>query len=72
MQPFQQRVVTERNELAEKLTSLNSFIGGEIFKVIPAEEKIRLAKQAVAMKEYLDILNDRINAFPPPSLTIVP
>ena len=29
MQPFQQRVVTERDELAEKLTSLNSFIGGE-------------------------------------------
>jgi len=72
MKPFQQRVVTERDELAEKLTSLDSFIGGEIFKVIPAEEKIRLAKQAVVMKEYLDILNDRINAFPPPSLTIVP
>jgi hypothetical protein len=72
MKPFQQRVVTERDELAEKLTSLDSFIGGEIFKVIPAEEKIRLAKQAGVMKEYLDILNDRINAFPPPSLTIVP
>ena len=72
MKPFQQRVVTERDELAEKLTSLDSFIGGEILKVIPAEEKIRLAKQAGVMKEYLDILNDRINAFPPPSLTIVP
>jgi hypothetical protein len=72
MKPFQQRVVTERDELAEKLTSLDSFIGGEIFTVIPAEEKIRLAKQAGVMKEYLDILNDRINAFPPPSLTIVP
>ena len=39
MQPFQQRVVTERDELSEKLTSLDSFIGGEIFKVIPAERE---------------------------------
>ena len=64
MQPHQQRVVDERDQLAEKLTRLNSFIGGDVVKGLPAEERIRLARQAVAMKEYLDILNDRINAFP--------
>ena len=64
MQAHQQRVVDERDQLAEKLTRLNSFIGGDIVKGLPVEERIRLARQAGAMKEYLDILNDRINAFP--------
>ncbi len=63
MQPHQQRVVTEKNELAEKLTKLNAFIGGEIYNGLPPEERIRLAKQAGVMKDYLDILSDRINAF---------
>jgi hypothetical protein len=72
MQPHQHRVVTERDELADKMTKLNSFIGGEIFNGLPAEERIRLAKQAEIMKDYLDILNDRINAFPPPTQTIIP
>jgi hypothetical protein len=62
MQPHRERVVVERDELAEKLTKLNTFIGGEIFHKLPAEEKVRLAKQGGAMKDYLDILNDRINA----------
>lgn len=72
MQPHQQRVVDERDDLADKLTKLNSFIGKDMFNSLPAEERIRLARQATVMKDYLDILNDRINAFPPPTLTIVP
>jgi hypothetical protein len=63
MQPHEQRVVTERDELAEKLTRLNSFIGGDVFNTLSPEEKERLGEQARVMKEYLDILNDRINAF---------
>ena len=65
MLPYQQRVVTERDELADKLTKLNTFIGGNVFYDLPPEERIRLARQAGAMKDYLDILNDRINDFPP-------
>lgn len=67
MQPHQQRVVTERDELAEKLTKLNSFIGGQIFNGLPADERVRLAKQAGLMKDYLDILNERIEAFVAPA-----
>lgn len=67
MQPHQQRVVTERDELAEKLTKLNSFIGGEIFNGLPADERVRLAKQAGLMKDYIDILNERIEAFAVPA-----
>jgi hypothetical protein len=63
MQPHQHRVVTEKDELADKLTKLNAFIGGTIYSGLPEEERIRLARQAVAMKDYLDILNERIAAF---------
>jgi len=63
MQPHQQRVVTEKDELAEKLTKLNAFIGGSVFNGLPETERIRLARQGVVMKDYLDILNERIAAF---------
>lgn len=63
MQPHQERVVDERNELAEKLTKLNSFMTGEIHNGLPSDEKVRLARQACAMKDYLDILNERIQSF---------
>jgi hypothetical protein len=63
MQPHQQRVVTEKDELAERLTKLNAFMSTQIHDGLASEEKIRLAKQACAMKDYLDILNDRIAAF---------
>ena len=64
MQPHQQRVVTEKDELADKLTKLNAFIGTEIYNSLPSDEKIRLARQACIMKDYLYILNERIAAFP--------
>lgn len=63
MQPHQQRVVDEKDELEEKLTKLNSFIGGTIYDSLSADERNRLSRQAVIMKDYLDILNERINAF---------
>jgi hypothetical protein len=63
MQPHQQRVVDEKNELDSKLAKLNSFIGGEIFHSLPAEERIRLAKQAGIMKDYSDVLSERISVF---------
>jgi hypothetical protein len=62
MQPHQQRVVEEKDALAEKLTKLNSFIGGTIYDSLSADERNRLCRQAAVMKDYLDILNDRINA----------
>lgn len=65
MQPHQQRVVDEKDELADKLTKLNDFIGGNnIYDSLPADERNRLARQAFVMKDYLDILNERIAAFP--------
>jgi hypothetical protein len=63
LQPFQIRVVEERNALDEKLTKLNTFIVGDKFMDLPDEERLRLRRQASAMEEYSKILGDRIAAF---------
>jgi uncharacterized protein len=63
MQPHQERVVIERDELSERLSKLNVFISSAIFNGLSEAERIRLAKQAVVMKDYFDILSERIQAF---------
>jgi len=66
LQPHQQRVVDEKNELDSKLEKLLAFIDagkGKIFSSLVTEEQERLTAQARIMREYSDILADRINAF---------
>jgi len=64
MQPHQERVVTESNELREKLTKLTAFISGsEAFKTISIADQALLRKQRDIMGEYLDILGQRISRF---------
>ena len=65
MQPFQERVLTERKELREKLTLLTSFISGNPgFRALDAEDQRLLRTQRNIMSEYLDVLEDRIARFP--------
>jgi hypothetical protein len=64
LQPHQQRVVTERDELNTKLAALKGFIkGSQVFASLSAEEQDRLKRQADVMTDYSDILQERINAF---------
>ena len=65
MQPHQERVVVEKNELDEKLSKLKGFVFGDgrIFKTLDPEERNRLEDQFTAMKKYSDILGARIAAF---------
>lgn len=66
LQSHQQRVVDEKMELDTKLEKLLAFIGagsGKIFQTLSTEERERLTSQARIMREYSDILADRINAF---------
>jgi hypothetical protein len=66
LQPHQQRVVDEKTELDSKLEKLLAFIGagsGPIFSKLVGEEQQRLTTQARIMREYSDILADRIAAF---------
>jgi hypothetical protein len=61
--PYQQRVVTEKAELDEKLAALTTFTGTESFRALPEEEQILLLQQGVAMRTYSDILAARIERF---------
>lgn len=64
MQPHQERVVTEKRELDEKLDKLKAFIEtNATFKTLPEDEQGRLNRQFDAMAEYSSILGQRIAAF---------
>jgi hypothetical protein len=57
-------VVTEKQELGEKLDKLKAFIEeSPTFKKLPFEEQSRLNRQFDAMAIYSQILGERINAF---------
>ena len=63
LQPHQQRVVDEKNELDEKRSKLAAFADTEIFNGLPKEEKDRLEHQGFHMGAYSEILGARIAAF---------
>ncbi len=63
MQPHQERVVTELNELTEKHAKLGVFLQGATFKSLDVEEHARLTRQHAVMGEYAKILTDRIANF---------
>ena len=65
MAPHQERVVTEKAELDEKLTKLRTFCSqaGGVFDSLPTEEKQRLTGQEGHMAAYSDVLRRRIEAF---------
>jgi hypothetical protein len=49
MQPHQQRVVTEKKELDDKIDKLKAFIiESPTFKKLPEDERDRLAQQNIA------------------------
>ncbi len=63
LQPHQERVVKEKDELFDKCIKLESFFATKLFESLPIVEQDRLKKQSKIMKEYLNILNERISVF---------
>lgn len=64
MQPHQERVVAEKAELDDKLVKLIKFVeSSPLFTSLPEDEKTRLVRQAGVMREYSNILGERIAAF---------
>lgn len=63
LQPHQQRVVTEKEELSEKLTKLLAFFQTPIFAGLSEAEQSRLRNQARFMDGYAAVLEERIAAF---------
>ncbi len=63
--PHQQRVLTEKEELDEKIEKLHSFVTGDNFTnvVKNIQEQILLLQQLTAMQSYSKILEARIKFF---------
>jgi len=59
LQPHQQRVVTEKEELAEKLVKLLSVFQTPIFAGLSEAEQSRLRNQARFMDGYAAVLEER-------------
>jgi hypothetical protein len=63
MSTFQERVITEKQELDAKIERLLVFIQSPKFGTLPEAEQKRLRRQEVLMELYSDVLSDRIVAF---------
>lgn len=63
LQPHQQRVVDEKNELSERLAKLLAFFQGPTFQTLNEAERSRLRNQARFMDGYAAVLEERIAAF---------
>lgn len=63
MLPHQERVIAERDELAERLTKLSVFEHSAAFYALTKVEQNLLVAQAAAMLTYVSILNMRIDTF---------
>ena len=67
MLPHQERVVTERAELSEKINKLLTFLTTDTFKSLPEREQYLLNRQVSHMGFYLDTLDERIALFNQPA-----
>ena len=64
MQPHQQRIVDEYNELVEKTSKLGAFIlDNPIYRSLEEDEQKDMKVQYDAMCVYTDALERRINRF---------
>ena len=63
LQPHQQRVVEEREDLEERLMKLKVFLTSDVFQTLDDTNKDLLETQAVVMGHYLTILTARIALF---------
>lgn len=63
MEAYKQRVIEERDQLADRLDKLRDFLGGGLFLTLDGMEQGRMHRQAGFMKAYLDTLNERIDNF---------
>lgn len=63
MQPHQERVVTEKKELDEKIKKLAEFRLSPTCRQLPEDEQDRLYAQYTHMNNYSLVLGERIAAF---------
>lgn len=61
MEDFKKRLIVEREELDDKLAKLEAFIGSPRFENLDERNRELLVSQRGAMRQYSDILNERIS-----------
>lgn len=60
-EPFVQRMITEQDELNERINKCKVFINSNKFKTLKLSQKFLLKKQLKIMINYFKILDRRIN-----------
>ena len=63
MEDYQLRVISEKEELDEKLNKLNKFFLTDLFLSMSEDEKNLMFDQAFHMDSYSNILQQRVDAF---------
>ena len=63
LESYRQRMLAERDELSERLTKLSGFINSRAFESVGKPERMRLMRQSVFMRGYLDVLQERIEGW---------
>ena len=70
LQPHKERVVAEKSELVAekseldaKIKKLDAFRHGDIYHTLSVAERDRLTRQYAHMKDYSNVLGERIAAF---------
>jgi hypothetical protein len=63
VEPHQERVVAEEAQLVERLDKLEAFLHDDRFVKLADEDKELLERQVRLMREYADILKERIARF---------
>jgi hypothetical protein len=63
LEPYQQRLVDERDALIAGMTALSIFTGGDKFPLLDRVDRLLLVKQLDAQRELCDVLNQRIARF---------
>lgn len=58
--PVRQRVVEEASELRARLGKLSAFVGTAPFLQLDEQQRSLLVDQAVVMRQYLQILEQRL------------
>lgn len=64
LQPHQQRVVEELHDLNEKIAKLSAFMARDDFEQVAGEEADMLHYQIIHMRDYSNILADRVGLYP--------
>ena len=63
LQPHQQRVIEERDQLKDRHTKLRNFLVADTFKGLSRDEKDDMIRQSSIMGHYLMLLERRIARF---------